>query len=221
MMLVISNPIWRLLTRFIPFDFPWRFLGLAVFSLSFLSSFVVWLLKKFTNKKLAFLICLVLLALAFYGNRNHLRVNQYLDHDDVYYEKITNSTTSYDEFLSIWLKQKIDQPPKNTVEVLKGKVLIQDLKQESDKISFRIETKEKDVDLRINTLFFPGWKLFINGKKHQFNFEKSGLIDFNPPVGQSEALLIFDKTITRMISEVISFSALSLVILWLLKFQWQ
>ena len=221
MMIEISNPIWRLLTKFIPFDFPWRFLGLAVFSLSFLSSFIIWLLKKFISKELAFLICLVLLFFAFYGNRNHLRVNQYLHHHDSYYEKITNSTTSYDEFLPIWLKQKIDQPPKDTVEVLKGKALIQDLKQESAKISFRIETEEKDVDLRVNTLFFPGWKLFINGKKHQFNFEKSGLIEFNPPFGQSEVLLIFDKTMIRIIGEIISFSALVFIALWLLRFRWQ
>jgi len=221
MMIKISRPIWRILTKFVPFDFPWRFLGLSVFSLSFLSSFVIFLLKKFMNKKIVFLACFLLLVLAFYGNRNHLRVNQYVYLDDSHYEKVTNSTTSYNELLPIWLKQEIDESEKEAVEILKGEALIKDLKQKSDKISFRIENQKKDSLLRINTLFFPGWKLFVNGKKQEFNFERSGLIEFNPPIGQSEVLLIFNKTPIRMIGEVISFSALVFVVLWLLKFQWQ
>ena len=221
MMVKISSPVWRFLTKFIPFDFPWRFLGLSVFSLSFLSAFAVWLTERFIGRKPAFLICLSLLVLAFYGNRNHLRVNQYIYHDDSYYEKITNSTTSYDEFLPIWINQKIGESKKDIVEILKGKASIKDLKQKSDKISFRVDTEEKDVDLRINTLFFPGWKLFVNGKKHEFDFERSGLIEFSPPIGYSEVLLIFTKTPMRIIGEIISFSALAFVVLWMLKFQRQ
>ena len=221
MMIKMSSPIWKFFTKFIPFDFPWRFLGLSVFSLSFLSGFAIWLTERIIGKKPALLICLSLLVLTFYGNRNHLRVNQYIYHDDSHYEKITNSTTSYDEFLPIWVQGQIVDQKKGEVEILQGKALIKDLKRKSDKISFKIDNQRKETLLRINTLFFPGWKLFANGKKQDFDFKKSGLIEFSPPIDRSEVLLIFTKTPIRVIGDVISFSALAFLVLWLLKFRWQ
>lgn len=221
MMLKASEPLWRCVVRFVPYDFPWRFLGLAVFSSSFLATWLTFYLRKLKKKKVALFLSLILIGLTFYANRNHLRVNQYLDHDEEYYEKITNSTSSYDELVPIWAKSEFFEQKSDLIEILKGEVDLENVKRKSDKISFTANTKDQDALLRITTLFFPGWKLFVNGKEREFNYQNSGMIEFKAPRGRSQVLLIFTKTPVRVLADVISFSALVFLALWNLKFRWR
>ena len=221
MMVKFSHPIWVLVTRFIPFDFPWRFLGLSIFSLSFLSAFTTLLLEELGDKRITFLISLFLILLTFYGNRNHLRVNKYIYYDDSHYEKITNSTTSFNEFLPSWAKKKYYDQKRDLVEIVKGQASVRKIERKSDKICFKVENKEKKTVLRITTLFFPGWKLFVNGRRGEFDFENSGMIEFKPLLGHSNVLLIFTKTPIRVIGEIISFSTLIFLVLWILRFRWR
>lgn len=85
LMLSVSIPVWEAIGISRILDFPWRILGVAVFSTSALFGFWVSTIK---SKKIFLITTISIILLAVYGNRNHLLAQPILENNLPFYKSL-------------------------------------------------------------------------------------------------------------------------------------
>ncbi len=204
----ISSLVWKLpLLKEI--DFPWRILA----TLTFLLAFIGGGLKIATNKCL--MIVGLILAVGF--NYQFIQTQSRLNKADDYYETNDATTTSADELMPIWVTDKLRNRPQNKIEVYSQVTSLSPPIPEGN-IWKLMNDKSQSLDLeinstqpllvKINTLFFPGWSLKIDGKKEQLT-SATELITFTVPSGNHNINLYFARTPVRWIADIISLIGLT------------
>lgn len=207
-----SDFVWRALTPFFTFDFPFRLLAVVVLLASLLSGGLA--------KRLPWLLMACLLALLFYSNRNHLRVNQYTFWPDSYYENLTASSTSFDEYRPTWVKVKEMPERKQDLEIEKGKgeIISQEIRSHWQKFEVKIEEPSR---LQLNTIYFPGWQLWVDGEKKAIEtLPLTGLMAFALAPGEHQVMFKFDRTHERIVAEMASLFSVGLIA-FRLKKRWR
>ena len=101
LMLQVSQPVWDFLPLLPTVGIPWLFLPLAVFSAALSAGFLV---KAVKNHRLLIAVYSLLIALALYGNRNHLRINEVRAYDNKFFESYIGVATGWNEHLPVWVK---------------------------------------------------------------------------------------------------------------------
>jgi len=217
LMLPFSAIFWQMVGRWLPIDFPFRYLALTTLFSSLIAG---GLIISFKKKIFLYPMILILLTLVFYGNRNHLRVNQYTDFNDAYYENHFSSSSSFDEYrpLSIIAGKFLPQTRERSM-VKEGEADIQTIEIRSNFQKFQIKAK-KESRIQFNTIYYPGWQLWVSGHKRNIDIASlSGLIQFSLEKGDYEVMLKFSKTKDRIIGEAISLIFLLFVGYRLIKCQ--
>lgn len=202
LMLSISKPIWDLPTPLQNVSTPWRFLSLAVFSAAMAGGYVVKKIEK--NKLLEFTACLLLIVLAIYGNRNHLRINDVRNYDLNFLQNYTGVATGWNEHLPIWVKDTPHEFPQNKLEVLSGDCQI-------DYPAVKCLTYST---LQLNTAYFPGWQIKLDGQITQIEPTENGLISFSVASGNHQIESKFTDTPLRRNSKIISFVTLFFIVIY-------
>ena len=187
LMLSASKFLWDLPTPLQSVSTPWRFLSLAVFTSAVLAGYVV---KNLKTHLLKFILAFLLVFLALYGNRNHLRVNEAVNYDQNFFNSYTGVATGWNEHMPIWIKNIPKEFPKSKVEIISGNCQISDLITKSNLTSFTADCSEESV-VQINTAYFPGWKIIVNDQDITEKIKKNlnstnGLIQFSINSGQSQ-----------------------------------
>jgi len=175
LMLEPSKFIWDWPTPLQEVATPWRFLSLAVFSAAWAGGLAVKMIK---NKFLRITVYILLITLALYGNRNHLRINEVRVYDQEFFDNYTGVATGWNEHLPIWVK---------TVDYDRS-----------------TQTREG----RLNLLYYPGWRVTIDGKETPIQPGDNGLITFSVPEGEHQIEAKFTDTALRRFSRVISLISL-------------
>ncbi|MFH0864233.1 MAG: 6-pyruvoyl-tetrahydropterin synthase-related protein [Candidatus Gottesmanbacteria bacterium] len=206
MMTRLSIPIWEKISLLRYFQFPWRFLSITILLTSFLAGGIFPLLRK--NQKLfmgSFMILVTFLLgygyakPAYYQNRN----------DDYYLNKSifidgTNSPGNY--FNTIWINTRPKrEPEKLKINKGKGSIKINFIKSTHYNFSTHAETQ---IEILVNTAFFPGWAAYIDNKQQELSKSTAGLFMFNIPSGDHQVEVKFENTLTRNISQILSGMAL-------------
>lgn len=75
----------------------------------------------------------------------------------------------------------------------------------------------KPIQLELKRWFFPGWKCTINGKVQPVNMSKNGLVAIQVPSGHNRASLKLHPPLLRQIFTWISFTALIIWIILVIK----
>ncbi len=196
MMLEISYPIWLLIEKIAIIDFSWRILPLTVFSASVLAGFII------SRSRIGIIFGILLISLAVYGNRNHLRINKPLDWDIPFYLTLEKTTNSYDEYTPLSARQdkiKVKRPKIDLVGV-KGTFKI--LKNSSNKVLAEVNT-ETSGHVSINNIYYPGWEIKVNGIKTNI-FDYYGFLGINVPRGFSKIEAKFTETPLRKAGNIIT-----------------
>ena len=191
LMLSISKPIWNLPTPLQNISTPWRFLSLAVFSCALAGAWAVKLIKAKTWR---YLVTGLLIILALYGNRNHLRINDVRNYDLNFLQNYTGVATGWNEYLPIWVKDMFHEFPQNKLEV--------------------IANDGAELTIQLNTLYYPGWQVKVDGQKVAIKPSDNGLIIFNAPVDYKQIESKFSDTPLRRFSKLISLLSLFAVIVY-------
>jgi len=211
---------WDLFKKINIVDFPWRILGISALASAFLASFIA---KIFRPR----LILIILIVAALIANRNHLRINlpDYY-YDDFFSSYNRDSATQRSEFTPV-TRPSARFEYTSRVEVLDDDLVIFNEFQKSNLVSFTTESKDNSR-IRVNTLYFPGWEVFIDGiklKKDKDYLVTSdtpnqiqdpntlGVFEVNIPQGRHEVLLKFTETPLRNLANSITLSALLIVLL--------
>ena len=204
--------IWQKIKPLQIIDIPWRFLGITVLSLSFISAFVA----KYVKSGLLFLM---FVALVLVANRNHLRINQSVDFKDDHFLNYTGTATQYNEFTPIWRQSTrvpIGFDPSVKTQEISGQFNIDNLLVKSNEISFNVDVSSTNAQVRINKFYFPGWSMIVDSQKLQpfknfiiinpasLHLEKeqdsSGLMLVNLDRGKHRVFVKFQETPLRLLA---------------------
>jgi hypothetical protein len=193
-------------------QFPFRFLSLSIIAFSFLAACIVSVLSG-KNK---IIIAGIFVILIMFSSKSFLSPTSYQNYPDTYYSTNQDSTTVKNEYMPKWAKDIPQSMVTAKVENLTGEEALNVTKISPNKISFNMYLPLKRT-IQVNTIYFPGWLVFVNGHKTDINYNNDkGLIRVNLNKGRNDVLVVFSETPVRIISDFISI--ISLLILFSLIF---
>lgn len=208
LMLPPSIFIWRVISKIAVIDFTWRVLVIPVFSSAVLAGFLIYSIKGKTVKTI---MALFIIILAIYTNRNHTRINQSLDWPLTFLLELEKTTNSFDEYTPKWVNNGYIKDKRDKIEVNNFTSKVNILSQKSNLLKFSLENtvREKVV---INTVYYPGWKVYINDKLIETKPSANGVMEFEVGAGLNNILLKFAETNLRKVSNLISLMTFILLI---------
>lgn len=212
----ISVFFWKNLSFLRQFQFPWRFLGVAVFSTSLLSA--SFLDFNFFRKKaiFVFIVFLVIISSFYYWNppEGYDKINE------KYYWNYPLNTTYFGETDLIWSAGSAYDYPKKRVEVIGGIAEVKNYFKKSNLQKFNVESKT-DSQIVVHTQYFPGWRVFVGDEQIPVEFQDQnwrGQITFRLPEGKHLVKVVFGESGIRAVADIISLTTLSvLTLLFLIK----
>ena len=211
----MSGFIWERVTILQNFQFPWRFLSVSTFLAAVIGS--VSLVYSISNlsipRKNVFFVGVCLLSVFLTYSMWHPK--EYVIHDDSFYSRVYPGTTDTGESSPIWSVRFMEHTPANLMEVIDGDAVITVGKRTSTKHEYTV-VAQKQTRMVENTLFFPGWKIFVDGVSAGIQFQDPafrGLMTFWMDEGKHQVLVTFTDTKVRYYASVTSLISLGILIL--------
>lgn len=189
-------------------QFPWRMLASEVFVVSIITAFVV----DRSHHKIA--TAFVVAILSIITTLPYTKPAAFTNHPDDYYSTNEATTTVRDEYMPIWVNDKIPERAKSKIE-MEGSAKIINSKILPANYTAQLSL-EKPARLQVNSIFFPGWQAKLDGREIPIEIsEPHGLMIFSLPKGNHEVIIKYSKTPIHLLSEVISLIALGVTGLFL------
>lgn len=215
-----SKFIWQSNSIMYLIHFPWRLLVIIVFAVSILGPAGIDTLKisnRFNNRYkilIILMISLASIALTF----NYQRPASYFNQTDSYFLNEYGGTADNGESSPIWSTLAIEEKAKQPINIIEGQAVITNIDKRSEKHTYNISVISDRVRIVDNTLYFPGWSFYDNGKNLTSQVEYQdpnyrGLITFWLDQGNHNISLVFQETKVRHLSLLISSMGLLLFIL--------
>lgn len=207
-----SQFIWDLIEPLKYLQFPWRFLLIISFFISFVAgSFFVQ-----DQKKKIWWVALVIIVVVF--NFSHYKPEKFLQITDQELLEGKNwdrqiKRSIYD-FLPIFAKEPPAELAKERYQILTGESEIYDFKESSNWLKFKTNTNTHTI-IRLSKYYFPDWKIFVDGVQAQVEYRNNSLGLMTIILGKGSHVVegrLFDTPI-RSISNIITFAAISIVLL--------
>ncbi len=197
-----SDFIWSRIIMLQNFQFPWRFLGLIVFTTSVLGA----LFSEYITKRYRTIVTFSLIILSVMLSFRYTIAQGYYYTLDKFENGLYKSTTDTGESSPIWSVRFMEHFPKAPIEVIEGKGSVKEIVH---KTTYRKYEFNSDVSARIlvNILYFPNWTIYVDGKKQITQFQDPnyrGLMTFmvtgRPHVIEAR----YENTKLRTISDLVS-----------------
>ena len=190
-----------------------RLLIIAAFFTSLLAGYIGLTYKKNKLFIYGFLIFTIGSTILNWGHRRLIpEIN-----DSVLKQDISQGTKWGDTHfyaLPRWVDQKqqwFAKVPKYHLEILQGKAAIINIYRSSTKHIYQINA-QTNIDLRENTLYFPGWIANSNGKNVNINPDKRGIINLSLQRGRQLLMLSYEDLPMFFITKKISLLSIALTI---------
>lgn len=209
-----SKFFWEFVSRNIfTVDFPWRLLALIVLYTTYLIALFFNILKG----NIRYLLAILFIFIAFYTNRNHLRVNQYTQIPLSLYLASERTSNTYDEYLPKWANGD------EAKEQKKGVLLSTKDGTEFPPSSFNINNvsydynNSKETVVVVHLFYFPGMTVTIDNKKVESTVTNSGLVSFPVSSGKHTISVKYSGTATAKIGKYLSLVSLLSMFILLIK----
>lgn len=208
-----SSFIWSTITPLSWLQFPWRFLSLSSFILSFLSGFTFMYLGKIKYALgILTIVAVFVLHLNFFSPKAWLDIK---DSDELSGERWTKQlTASIFDYLPIYAKLPPDVKASEVPEILKGDATFENYTKKSNFQTGNLIVK-KEARIRLSLFDFPGMAVTLNNKKvlHVNNDCTNephclGLITFDAPTGEYAFKVKLNDTPVRIIGNSLSLFAI-------------
>jgi uncharacterized membrane protein len=205
----MSIPIWERIPFLSYIQYPWRLLSLFLPATAF---FAAYLVARLRHAFLAVALAVGAVVFAYpYANP----VVYALRSDEFYLtrQNFTDGTSSMgNTFSTRWSDWKKDRPAQK-IEVVNGDAKATGLTTSPLLYEFSVTTNTESR-IRINTLYYPGWEVLINGKAVLVDYEHDGTITFSVLPGQWQVSVRFTETSLRRMANAISFLSLFWLVGW-------
>lgn len=218
LMIKESKFLWDLITQMAFFQFPWRFLLIVSFYISFLGGAI----NYFSFKSLKFLkrgiLSIVILSIVFM-NYSLFKPQEMLMVDSNHYidRQILNWKTSKisDEYMpkGFAIPKSQEFVPKSRISENKN-IIVNNVVDKTQFISFDVEVKEK-TKLEMNLAYFPGWHVFLDDQEQKIHAEKTIVI--NIPKGEHKALVKYIQTPVEKIGNLLSVTGVMALLLGIIR----
>jgi hypothetical protein len=196
-----SLPIWESVTLLQKFQFPWRLLSLSVFAVAALAA---WWKPKFWW---------VLATLAVVLTIPMWRAPSYIVRPETFYTGIYPGTTDTGESSPVWSVRFMEAPPAEYTEVIEGDAIIVSGQRTNTRHVYSVEATTT-ARIRENTLYFPGWKVLVDGKDTSIEFQdpaNRGLMTYYVDPGTHRVDVQFEETKLRLFADYISLASLGIL----------
>ncbi len=210
-----SNFLWKIIPIMKDITFPWTMLGIIGFLVSLGAGYLG------TIPKLRYLVMGISLAGVFFV-LPYTKPISFTTRDDSYYSTNDATTTASFEFMPLWVKQFPTNWPKEKVFLINGNGNISHVVFNSKNISFQSSMNHPGT-VRFNTIYYPGWTIWVNGKSVPISYNNSqGLMEIPLGSGSSTIQAKFTETPLRMTADVVTLLGILFLLIWLFlpgKFQ--
>lgn len=195
----LSAFLWKILpSSFV--QFPFRFLSLTIPSMAFIAACLVSVLSQ--KKKIG--MSVIILLLVFLSVYSYLLPKTYQNFPDSYYSTNQDTTTVKNEYMPKWVQEIPQTMFSAKVENLNGNETINLLQATPNKTIFEVYLTAPRA-IQINTIYFPGWVAYVNGKPAQILYNNPrGLINLNLNKGVNNVQVKFSETPVRIVADLIS-----------------
>ncbi len=121
------------------------------------------------------------------------------------------------EYETVWNKERPAEPPAARLVAMSGSATIVEQAATAHEQRFAVTTRES-ARLRLNTFYFPGWRVFVDGQEQPIDYgNRSGLIDFSVEPGTHVVEARFEPTPVRWLGRTLSvggLAVLALLMVW-------
>ena len=195
-----SEILWKNLPFLSEINYPWIVLGILGFLVSLLAGF---LCKQSFGKY--FMIALAVITVVI--TLPYAKPEYYFNKGDDYYLTNDATTTSSNELMPLWVKEKQTKRFVEKVEIVGGAGTINNLYYDSKKIAFDV-LAEQSVKVRVNTIYYPGWKAYVDKKSTNISYANDkGVMEIIVPSGRHVVEVGFGETPIRLVSDIISIAS--------------
>lgn len=194
----LSQPLWEVLTPLYPIQFPWRFLELAAVSTAFLFGAPFLLLRERPRAAYGLMALAIGAVLLFNLPNAHPPDHLALNEADYSPQNIAAKgiAATAREFEPIWVTQ-FPAPAAQKLEFVQGKGSIVTSSVTAYDYHFGI-TATSTALLRVNTFYFPGWQLYVDGQEREIQHNNpQGLMEFAVTPGGHIIELRWGSTVAR------------------------
>jgi|WetSurMetagenome_2_1015567.scaffolds.fasta_scaffold01282_8 hypothetical protein len=205
-----SEFLWNNVPLLSEINYPWISLGVLGFSISLLAGF---LCRQVISKYIVIILGIVSIAIVL----PYAKPERYINNPDSYYLTNSATTTSSNELMPLWVKEIPLQKAANKVEVISGSANLKNLSFNSKKIDFYISAST-NTEIKINTIYYPGWKIFIDKNIAQISYNNmQGVMEIAVPAGEHSVSGKFVNTPLRAVSNAISLLSVIMLIFFVVK----
>lgn len=216
LMLPISNFLWAIILLLQNFQFPWRFLAIPVFTTSVMGA---WVVTKIPDKQKLLAIG-IMLSLLIFLEKDFLHAKSYVVKPESFFTGIYDSSTDTGESAPIWSVRFMEHGfDKSLVAVSGSATIIQEKRKTTD--HRYIVSSTANVRLLENTLYFPGWKVLVDGTNIPIQFQDPayrGLMTFIIPPGTHTVRVVYSESKLRLFGDILSLVGVMLFgLLWIVS----
>lgn len=218
----VASFLWEKLTFLRIVDYPWRLLGPITFAIALIGGSLISHITHnvIKNSLLLFFLCALLIA-----NRNHLRINEKVFWTDKHFLEYSGSSTHLGEFTPVTRSATSFQQMGGPLKIRSGEIRMLSFERNSNYQQYLMDVVSP-ANIQINTLYFPGWEVILNGRKLFFekDFTLAGDVDLPTHIdnrgmivvpikssGTYNIILKFGETPVRRAANLISLISLSIV----------
>lgn len=215
LMLSASMFVWNKFILLQNFQFPWRFLAVVLFTTSVLGAYVLELIPVKFHK----LFVIVSIVVLLFVSKDYWHANDYKKTPESFFTGIYNGTTDTGESAPIWSVRFMERQAKSPMAVIDGQSSIKPIVRTPVLHSYSLNVYSDKARIVENTLYFPGWTVFVDGKVTSVEFQDPahrGLITFFVSKGLHNVVVDFRDTKIRQLSSIISL--LSIIFIFSLFF---
>lgn len=184
-------------------QYPWRLLSMLFPIVAYCGAYVVSMVK---HRKA---VGMLLICLAIFLSLRYIKPVTYELRSDQYYltkREFTDGTSSLANTFSTRLRPWIEERAPQKIEVLVGEATIT---QRAIRPLEYIASLSviKDSILRVHLLYYPGWQVYVDG--HKVNFDtRYGLMDVSVSPQNQDIRVVFEETMFRKIANALSILSL-------------
>jgi len=211
--LSISKVIWQIIPIAKEIQFPFRFLSVVCLAVGYLVCYQIDYFKKYWK----ILLSVIYVILIFVSAKDFLYPANFQYYPDSFYSTNLDTTTVRNEYMPKWVKTAPVSIPSEKVQILSGKGTISNLINEGN-VSFNTSSNGK-ILISVNTVYFPGWIVKLDGSSVNINYEQTGLIQFPVNSGNHSVAVYFSETLLRLTADLISFLSFILLLYLLIVFK--
>ncbi len=165
---------------------------------------IVYNSYKIYNRYIAYLGMILLVGLTVYANRNHLRVNEYIDYPDSRLAQYRGTSTSDNEYRPKWDDGAVANTFRPEALISQGSGELTVIRSKSNLLELAVRADE-NIRLDINTLYFPGWKVFVDGRDSYFKYAgEKGIIRVDLTEGHHLVEAKFGEPPAALVGDLLS-----------------